>query len=299
MATYDLFRKIALSSLTEKEREVHQIKHDLSYSFEAIPSFYKVNINNVEQGVHIISDKNTGIKQILSKPDESFNCGDIVDWNNSKWLISQVDTENQIQTKGIMLKCNDILTLYKNYVLYQIPCVVESGIRLYQLGTDENTYIETPSTVAIVRVSDTEITRQIMRNDVYKIGMQTWRVVDINDILEPGLLILKLEWCAEEQSIPSEQPTYVISGDDEIRVGSVKTYQAIKYINGIADPMAQFDFSIIDTGVPISAYTMTILNDTSFSIECKEYVYYLTVRATDRLDNTKFAEIQIRLSDLF
>ena len=70
MGTYDLFRKIAQSSLTEKERDVAQMKNDLLYSFESTPSFYGVTINGVSKKVHLITEKNN--KKMLSKPNESF-----------------------------------------------------------------------------------------------------------------------------------------------------------------------------------------------------------------------------------
>ena len=207
MGTYDLFRKIAQSSLTEKEREVAQMKNDLSYDFESTPSYYSVTINGVEQDVHIISDKKTEQKKILSKPDESFDAGDVVVWNSVNWLVWKVDVDDQIQTKGMLLECNNTLNLYVDHVLYQIPACIESNVRLYSLGYDENKYLSIPDSNIVVRIPNTINTQNIKRDDIYNLSGDNYKVVDFNKVIEPGIIVLKMEYCAES----AESHTYVLS----------------------------------------------------------------------------------------
>ncbi len=211
MGTYDLFRKLSQSSLTEKEREVFQMKNDLLYNFESTPSFYSINIGGTNKGVHIIKNKDN-IYNILSKPDETFSIGNLVIWNNENWLITSIFDDVQIQTKGVIQKAEQTLQLYKNHILYQIPAVVESNIRLYQMGTEDNKYIETPSGTIVVRIPNTDITRQINRGEIYNLGVDNWEIKDINDILEPGLLILKMEY-SQESPITHNYVLTIINGD--------------------------------------------------------------------------------------
>jgi hypothetical protein len=114
------------------------------------------------------------------------------------FLITDIDEDQQIQTKGTIQLCNNTFNFYHNNTLYQIPCIVESNVRFYQLGTDETKYISEPSTNIIIRIPNTEITSQIQRNQIYKLGISNYKVIDISDILEPGLIILKLEYTVEE-----------------------------------------------------------------------------------------------------
>jgi hypothetical protein len=211
LGTYDLFRKLSQSSLTEKEREVFQMKNDLLYNFESTPSFYSINIGGTNKGVHIIKNKDN-IYNILSKPDETFSIGNLVIWNNENWLITSIFDDVQIQTKGVIQKAEQTLQLYKNHILYQIPAVVESNIRLYQMGTEDNKYIETPSGTIVVRIPNTDITRQINRGEIYNLGVDNWEIKDINDILEPGLLILKMEY-SQESPITHNYVLTIINGD--------------------------------------------------------------------------------------
>jgi len=212
MGNYDLFRTIAKSNLTAKEREVDQIKYDIYRDFYNSPSYESVLIDGINRDVQIVSDKKDN-KNILSLPNETFSVGEIVTWNNNKFLITDVDEDQKVQTNGKITLCNNTISLYKNNILYQIPIVVESGVRLYMLGTEDNKYIETPSTTIVVRVSNNEITQLIKRNDVYKIGRQNWKVVDTNDILEPGILILKLEYYAGENITETVEDVVVPNPD--------------------------------------------------------------------------------------
>jgi hypothetical protein len=110
----------------------------------------------------------------------------------------EVDKTNPVNETGVVYQAKHTITVNKNHVLYTIPCVVESSVRLYQLGIEENKYLAEPSTNIVVRVPNNETTQLIKRNDIYKIGMQNYKVVDVNDIIESGLLILKMEFALED-----------------------------------------------------------------------------------------------------
>jgi hypothetical protein len=72
-----------------------------------------------------------------------------------------------------------------------------------------------PSTDVFIRIANNELTQNIKRNDIYKIGEQNYRVSDISDILEPGLLILKIAWVAEKQDL-AEYKIKILNGDISI-----------------------------------------------------------------------------------
>jgi len=220
-------------------------------------------------------------------------------WDDMTFLINEIDEDQQIQTKGIIQRCTQTLNFYKNNILYEIPIYIEQETKLYSLGVDSNNYISTPSTAIIAQLSNNTTTQLIERDDIFKIGINSYKVVDINDITRSGLLTLKLEYSEEAQeTIPTTQPTYAITGDEVIRVGSTKTYIGVKYVNGIASSTATFTFSVVGTTVPVTAYEMTVVDDVSVSIECIEYPYSLTIRATDDADASKYVDMVVKLSNI-
>ena len=168
-----------------------------------------VNINGVSKEVHIITNKENN-KMMLSKPDDTFSVGDVVDWNSMKFLVTDIDENQQIQTKGIIQLCTQNLNFYdQNHILYQIPCIINSNVNL---DTDENKFIEVPSTTLILRLPSTEITMQIKRGQIYTLGSQSYVIKDINDIVEPGLLKMEIEYSPEEQESHSFEIT-ILNGN--------------------------------------------------------------------------------------
>jgi len=113
-----------------------------------------------------------------------------------------------------MVKSNNTLTIHKNNTSYQIPCIINSNVNL---DTDKTVYIETPSTTIVLRIPNTEITRQIKRGEIYKLGIQNYEIKDINDIVEPGILRLEIMYSQEVQ----EEHIYII----EITNGSLVDIQ--------------------------------------------------------------------------
>lgn len=90
--------------------------------------------------------------------------------------------------------------------------------------------------------------------------------------------------------------TYTLTGssqpDTEIKQGQTKTYTAQKLNNDVPVEGTQFDFTL--TG-DTSYCTFTIVNDTQCTIKNNDYTYHVTLRATDRADNTKYVEKTITL----
>jgi hypothetical protein len=81
-------------------------------------------------------------------------------------------------------------------ILHEIPCIVGKG----NIGLDENKIITTLDSEIVVQISDTLVNRKIKLNDVFKIGLLNYSVTNINDIIIPGLLLLKMEYSAVEQT---------------------------------------------------------------------------------------------------
>lgn len=196
MGQYNLFRKISQSSLTEKERTVDLIKNDILNDFQRSPSFYEVYIGDILREVQIITDRKNN-KKILSKPNESFNLGDVVTWNGNKFLVIDIDEDNQIQTKGVIQLCNNYLNFYdQNHILYQIPCIIGNNI---STSLEETKYMIENDDNITIRIPNNDITSSININDIYKIGRWNYKVISLSDIVEPGLLVLKMEFVTENQ----------------------------------------------------------------------------------------------------
>ena len=197
----------ARRGINRKSLYVNNMKNTISTEFKNSTSYNLVKINNVDRDVRIVEEssiiKNPNKKRLLCYPDETISIGDIVLWDSENWICTETDTTSQVSDVGIISKSNNTLTIYKNNTSYQIPCIINSNINL---DTDETIYIETPSTTIVLRIPNTEITRQIKRGEIYKLGLQNYEIKDINDIVEPGILRLEIMYSQEVQ----EEHVYTI-----------------------------------------------------------------------------------------
>lgn len=160
-----------------------------------------------------LSRQNENYQKIIFRtPDYVVSVGDIFEFDNAKWICTDISS-TVVSKSCTVTKANNEIKVYKNSILYKVPCIVEDVTRLYSMGTDENKYIIQPSTDIIIRVPNNEVTVLIKRDEVYKIGLSNYKVVDISDIINPGLLILKCTWSAEEQPLPNYSIN-ILNGDN-------------------------------------------------------------------------------------
>lgn len=160
-----------------------------------------------------LSKRNDNYQKIIFRtPDYEVKVGDIFEFDGAKWICTDV-TYTTVSKSCTVTKSYYDLNVYKNGILYKVPCIVEDITRLYSMGTDENKYIIQPSTDIIIRVPNNEVTTLIERGDTYKLGNNNYKVNDLSDIINPGLLILKLEWAAEEQHLPNYSIN-ILNGDN-------------------------------------------------------------------------------------
>lgn len=216
MANWSLYEsKMNIEGSSTRERQINAIQENILNDFQNSPSYRQTYINgsNNYKEIHVVETQYSFVKNILTKPGDELFTGDILEFDNNKWLCTEVNKSLRVYDVGKVYLCNNTLKLYKNHILYEIPAVVESAVRLYQLGIEENKYISTPSSTIIVRIPANSITQQIKRNDVYKLGIQNYSVQDCNDIIEPGLIILKLEYEQQEQQLPNYTLT-ILNGND-------------------------------------------------------------------------------------
>jgi len=135
--------------------------------------------------------------------------GSIVEWESNKWIIvSNIDNLQAYKTAS-MIKSNNTFPFYdSSSTLHTIHCIVSKGL----ISLDEQKIISTLDSEIAVQISNTSITRQIEINDVYKIGLRNYTIVNIDDITVNGLLLIKMQYSEVEQVIPSYSLT-ILNGD--------------------------------------------------------------------------------------
>lgn len=233
-------KKLKINGDTERERHINTVVDSINNDFSHSPSYQEVEINGVTTGVHILedSDKADNVKNIVMKPNDILSIGSIIEWNSIKWLCTSAELYSGTYYYGKIQKCIYSLTLNKNGISYEVPIVIESGVRLYSLGQDSTKYINTLSDEIIVYAS---ATANIEVDDVYQIGKRNYKVRTVQDVLIDGLLVIKMEVTVEEVEEVEEPITPPITGlsispiDNFIYRNKTKVFTAKIFNNEVED----------------------------------------------------------------
>ena len=227
MANWELYeKKLKIDGNSIRERSINNTIDAINDSFVNSPSYFEVYINGAETttGVQIVSGSSTGgqsnsnIKNILMKPNDVLNNGDLIKWNNEYWLNMSVENVGGAYLKGKIIKCTQYITINKNSILSEVPIVIESAVRLYSQGQDDNKYITTLSDEIIVY---TPASANIEVDDIYTIGRRNYKVKSVQDVLIDGLLVVKMEVTTEDVVIEEHEYSVTILNGEEVLLSTV------------------------------------------------------------------------------
>lgn len=135
MGAWDAYRdRMDEYGFTKRGMFKEHTKAALRRKFKNSLSYHVVEINSDEQEIVIAHTQDRAEKKIYSMPDEQLVHGGLVDYANNKWLITEIDADNEIYQRGIMRQCNYILKwINHDGVLCEKWCIVEDGTK-YLIG---------------------------------------------------------------------------------------------------------------------------------------------------------------------
>lgn len=114
---------------TAKDRFAQKLTESLSYHI----AYFGHDFSN-QRNVAIINTEELDKKQIFSLPGENLDNGSLLKWSDSIWLITDVDANNEVYTRGTIQECNYLLKWVddkgNNISKW---CIVEDGTK-YLIG---------------------------------------------------------------------------------------------------------------------------------------------------------------------
>ena len=136
MSVWDSYEsRINAFGTTRRERALNHTQLHISNKIINSLSSHDVFINGEKQTITILDQReNKSIKNICALPNEQLEHGGIVDFANSKWLITELDANDEVYSSGIMQRCNYLLRwLNKKGEIIEKWCIVEDGTK-YLIG---------------------------------------------------------------------------------------------------------------------------------------------------------------------
>lgn len=131
--TYDA--QMGAEGRTSRERALKRAKFYINNKVRNSLSYHEVDIDGHTQNVTILDKKeDMAIKTICSMPGEALKHGGIVDFANSKWMITELDSNSEVYAKGKMQRCNYLLKWLNDAGdIIEKWCIVEDGTK-YLIG---------------------------------------------------------------------------------------------------------------------------------------------------------------------
>lgn len=196
MGVWDTYRnRIENKGATQRDaalkNEIRMINRKapnaLSYhTVRVFDQFHEFNIRSREmfegsilQNVTIIDSDNLNEKTICTMPGETIEAGDLIEWKNNYWIVTDKDANVTLYTKAKLLQCNYLLRwVTEDKKIVEQWCMVEDGTK-YMPGYYEDRDF-------IVKRGDSRIAITIPKNEfTCKLGRNNRFLVDDPDAPEP------------------------------------------------------------------------------------------------------------------
>jgi hypothetical protein len=118
MSSWDTYvARLNIDGTSLRDRLIAREKSVLSERIASSPSLKSVTVNETAMSVVINSTTATNKKTFDTLPDQYVNLGDIVSWNDTSWIVDQVDVDNDLYYSGHLTQCNKILK-WQNQTTY-------------------------------------------------------------------------------------------------------------------------------------------------------------------------------------
>lgn len=94
---------------SKRESMLEREKRMLSAILPDTLNYHTVTLDGQERNVSILDTQNINVKTVTSMPGEDIRHGSLLEWGNSKWLITEKDANTELYARGTMQRCNHLL----------------------------------------------------------------------------------------------------------------------------------------------------------------------------------------------
>ena len=194
----------------------------INEGFELSLSYYQITKNEdytTTFDAWIIDEKSYDAdiskKKILMKPNQDLSQGEIINWENKKWLCTKIDQQNTYYNDGLIEFCNYELKWVNLDGKIQSAWGVLEAKKLFTEGVQEQKYIITGNVEHRITLSRNNETLKIRRDDRFLISNNInnpigYKVTKVDDSFKYGLVILNLQEQGAEVS-PNDNAELMIA----------------------------------------------------------------------------------------
>ena len=133
--------RMVLRGSTQRERELNRLKSDIIRKAQNSLSYKDVKLNGEPTQIMINTGTQPYYKEFQSLPNQEINIGDYIEWANSHWIVVTCDYDDEIYRDGKLNQCNYLLK-WQNELgeIIERWAVIQSASK-YNDGTTSNNVI--------------------------------------------------------------------------------------------------------------------------------------------------------------
>lgn len=163
MNAWDKYRaRSDVRGRTRREASIRQELHWLNSGLSTSLSNHAVVLDGVECEAIILDSDNLNIKTICTHPGQVLRNGSFVLWNDLYWLVTEIDANSELYSKGIMEECNYLLRWINQHgEIIERWSIVEDGTKYLTGDYSDRDFIVTrgDSRISLTLPKDSETIR--------------------------------------------------------------------------------------------------------------------------------------------
>ena len=185
MNPWDLYQcRLNAHGNTRRDSDLIRESRFLNSKLPDSLSYHQVSINGQQKNLAVINSDKSDTKTLCTLPGDDLPYGGIVDWMDSKWIITMRDANNEIYTRGVMRQCNYLLKwISEDGNIVERWCIVEDGTKYLTGEYGDNDFV-------IMR-GDSRISLTLPR-DEYTVQLNRDNRFLIDDYNSPNILAYRL-----------------------------------------------------------------------------------------------------------
>ena len=144
------FSRLRLNGTNKRDAMLRREQRFLNSKLPTSLSYHQAIINGEDRSLAIINSDDLNQKTLCTLPGEKLAHGGLVEWMDHYWLITELDANNELYSKGIMRCCNyQLRWVADDGKIVERWCIVEDGTKYMTGENGGNDYAYGDTRIAV------------------------------------------------------------------------------------------------------------------------------------------------------
>lgn len=243
----------------KRDSDIERTKQFIAEKFNDDVQAFDVQIENRNQTVLISYAAKEDMNKIVSHPNETFKNGEIVTWNDEKFIVLQVDPDKRIYTKGLVKKCLGSLKWQDEFGEIHEAWFARITNVSPNFGVDDRSKIITmPDERRQIVLQSNSHTQKFRKEQRFIVDGRAWKVITLDDIADGIINIVleeshidhakdNLELRVADYRTDHYKLVNKTSTEINLKINQSVLLDVIGYHNGVSVDVNEIDFTIEDS----------------------------------------------------